>query len=241
MVGIYKYENKLTHSVYVGQSINITKRKWEHENCSSPTSLIDQRLQEYGTEAFSFEVIEECEPDALDEREIYWIKFYDSYNNGYNQTLGGQSQFGENNLLAKLKEKQVKEIIGLLEKTNESYEQIGNKYNVHRNTIDLINRCKTWTYLHNYKNNIRQEARANRGELTSAFAGEHNSTSILTEEKAKEIIELLKTDKRSIAQLSRDLNISINILYDINRYRTWKYLHDFNKNIRNEYKQRGVV
>jgi len=118
---------------------------------------------------------------------------------------------------------------------------MGNKYNVHRNTIDLINRCKTWTYLHNYKNNIRQEARADRGELTSAFAGEHNPTSILTEEKAKEIIELLKTDKRSIAQLSRDLNISINILYDINRCRTWKYLHNFNKNIRNEYKQRGVV
>ena len=177
-----KYVTRLVES--------ITKRKWEHENCPSPTSLIDQRLQEYGTEAFSFEVIEECEPDVLDEREIYWIKFYNSYNNGYNQTLGGQSQFGENNLLAKLNEKQVKEII-----------ECHSPY--------------------------------------SAFAGEHNPTSVLTEEKAKEIIELLKTDKRSIAQLSRDLNISINILYDINRCRTWKYLHNFNKNIRNEYKQGG--
>lgn len=240
MVGIYKYENKLTHSVYIGQSINITKRKWEHENRPSPTSLIDQRLQEYGTEAFEFEIIEECEPDVLDEREIYWINFYNSYNNGYNQTLGGQAQYGENNIQVKLTEKEVKEIIKLLEETNESCEQIGNKYNVHRNTIDFINRCVTWTYLHQYKKNIRQEARTKRGELSSPFAGEHNPTSTLTEEKAKEIIELLKTDKRSIAQLSRDLNISINILYDINRCKTWKHLHEFNKNIRNEYKKEVV-
>jgi len=37
-------------------------------------------------------VIEECPKEKLDEREIYWIKFYDSYNNGYNLTKGGMSK-----------------------------------------------------------------------------------------------------------------------------------------------------
>lgn len=34
---------------------------------------------------------------------------------------------------------------------------IGKMYNVHRNTINNINRCCNWTNIHNYKNNIRDE------------------------------------------------------------------------------------
>ena len=149
-------------------------------------------------------------------------------------TKGGQSQFGEKNIQAKLTEEQVKEIIILLENTNESCEKIGKKYNVHRNMIDYINRCKNWKYLHQYKENIRKEARIKRNEIASPYAGEHNAKSSLTSEQALEIIKLLESDERSIAQLSRDLNISINIIYDINRCRTWKHLHNYSKNIRNE-------
>lgn len=235
MVGIYKYENKLTHSVYIGQSVNITKRKWEHLNDPSPTSLIDQRLQQYGEEAFEFEIIEECLPEQLDAREKYWINYYNSYKNGYNLTKGGKSQFGENNIQSKLTEGEVREIINLLEFTNETQQQIADKYQVSRNTIDSINRCLVWSYLHNYSNNIRKEARELRGENSSPFSGEHSGSSCMTEEEVKNIIELLKEDNRSIAQLSRDLKISLNILYDINRCKIWKYLHNFNKNIRKEY------
>ena len=46
-------------------------------------------MREYGLENFSFDVIEECLEDELNEREIYWIKYYDTYYNGYNRTLGG--------------------------------------------------------------------------------------------------------------------------------------------------------
>ena len=34
--------------------------------------------------------IEEVENSELDVREKYWINYYDSYNNGYNSTLGGK-------------------------------------------------------------------------------------------------------------------------------------------------------
>ena len=46
----------------------------------------------YGIENFSFEVIEECEKEKLNDREIYWISFYNSNNknNGYNLTNGGE-------------------------------------------------------------------------------------------------------------------------------------------------------
>ena len=63
---------------------------------------------------------------------------------------------------------------------------------------------------------------------------ENNKSSKITENQAIEIINLLKYDNRSLAQLSRELDISLNILYDINRCRTWKFLHNYKKNVRNE-------
>ena len=40
--------------------------------------------------ADTFEEIEEVENSELDVKEKYWINYYDSYNNGYNSTLGGK-------------------------------------------------------------------------------------------------------------------------------------------------------
>lgn len=46
----------------------------------------------YGIQNFSIEQIEECDNSLLNEREVYWIKYYDSFNNGYNMTLGGDGR-----------------------------------------------------------------------------------------------------------------------------------------------------
>lgn len=42
-----------------------------------------------GVENFAFEVIEECERNQLNNREIYWIDFYKAQEYGYNMTRGG--------------------------------------------------------------------------------------------------------------------------------------------------------
>lgn len=99
MIGIYKFESKKTHKVYIGQSVNINKRKWEHLNNPSNNSLIDKRLKEYGEEAFDFEILELCKPEELDEKEKYWINYYDSYKNGYNLTKGGRAQYAKTILM----------------------------------------------------------------------------------------------------------------------------------------------
>lgn len=49
-------------------------------------------MNKYGIEHFSIELIEECSEQNICEREQYWIKYYDSFNNGYNATLGGDGK-----------------------------------------------------------------------------------------------------------------------------------------------------
>lgn len=43
----------------------------------------------------------------MDEKEIYWIKYYNSYQNGYNKTPGGKSVRGEDHPRAILTEQEV--------------------------------------------------------------------------------------------------------------------------------------
>lgn len=93
MIGIYKITNKLNNKIYIGQSIDITRRWWEHKHDNRSNSLIHLAITKYGEENFTFEVIEECSQDQLNEREQYWIEFYNSFEDGYNLTRGGNSGF----------------------------------------------------------------------------------------------------------------------------------------------------
>lgn len=93
--GIYKITNKINNKCYIGQSVNIETR-WKHHknNCFNKNEHIYdchfyRSLRKYGIENFKFEIIEKCNQDKLNDREMYWISYYDSYKNGYNSTLGG--------------------------------------------------------------------------------------------------------------------------------------------------------
>lgn len=88
--GIYKITNLITSESYIGQSVNIERRFKEH--CTSKDKcVIHIAINKYGKENFSFDIIEICEQKELNEKEIYWIKYYNTYYKGYNETLGGQT------------------------------------------------------------------------------------------------------------------------------------------------------
>lgn len=92
--GIYKFTNNLNGKVYIGKSVNIYRRYSHHISCVNNNDkqikqLIHKAIRKYGLSNFSFSIIEECNKELLDEREIYWIKYYNSFNNGYNMTEGG--------------------------------------------------------------------------------------------------------------------------------------------------------
>ena len=95
--GIYLITNLITYEGYVGQSIDVETRWKQHLSTSqnlNENAKLYQAMREYGQENFSCEILEECSKDQLDEREIYWIDYYDTFNNGYNMTHGGQGSYG---------------------------------------------------------------------------------------------------------------------------------------------------
>lgn len=94
-IGIYCIENIVNHKKYIGQSINIEQRWIQHKQIANRASsdrshyFLYQAIQKYGINNFIFYIIEECTVDELDEKEKYWISYYNTYKNGYNMTLGG--------------------------------------------------------------------------------------------------------------------------------------------------------
>lgn len=92
MIGIYKITNKINGKSYIGQSIHIEQR-WQEHQMKSQTSLIHRALEKYGVENFSFKVLEQCNQVDLDEREKYWIAYYNTFEDGYNLTRGGGEGF----------------------------------------------------------------------------------------------------------------------------------------------------
>lgn len=93
---IYKITNTLNEKVYIGQTIKtVQKRFTQHKNNSNKSYfsqiVLYKAFNKYGIENFACEAIEEVPNELLDDREKYWIEYYDSYFNGYNSTLGGRA------------------------------------------------------------------------------------------------------------------------------------------------------
>lgn len=98
---IYGYkkisENKI---VYVGQTSNMLYRRYKHEiydpwatNTLEYDYPLSRGIRKNGIEDYEFIILEEGIDSAQQaiEKEVYWINFYNTYNNGYNQTPGGSA------------------------------------------------------------------------------------------------------------------------------------------------------
>lgn len=102
---IYKITNKINNKVYIGQTVqSLSKRFWAHCNNDS-CPVMHAAIKKYGKENFAIEQIDSTTSNAeLDEKEIYWIAFYNSIvPNGYNRTAGGHCGANTNEQREKLK------------------------------------------------------------------------------------------------------------------------------------------
>lgn len=93
--GIYKITNKITKEIYVGQSVNIADRWKNHIKCglgidASATNKLYNNMQQTGVWNFTFEVLQQCTRDKLNEKERFWIETYKSNEVGLNVTKGNK-------------------------------------------------------------------------------------------------------------------------------------------------------
>jgi len=91
VTGIYKITSQPDQTIYIGQAVDISDRWPQHVKAAlkGERSKFYTAMREIGPENFTFEVIEECDQAKLNEREKYWIEFYNSVEYGYNTQAGG--------------------------------------------------------------------------------------------------------------------------------------------------------
>lgn len=100
--GIYKVTNKINNKVYIGKSTDIYYRWKEHIRNKDKKDfqyVFARALRKYGETNFSWEIVERCNETVLNDKEIFYIKKFNSFIGekgswGYNMTRGGDGQSG---------------------------------------------------------------------------------------------------------------------------------------------------
>lgn len=143
--GIYKITNLINGKCYIGQSVNIKQRWKDHRTRAMSKgsegfeSHFYRSIRKYGLENFSFEILEECSKEELNEKEKFYVSKYSSNQEefGYNLTAGGDS-VGQKS--KKLSDEELRNVISDLKNTTLSQAEIGQKYNIAQTTVSGINR-----------------------------------------------------------------------------------------------------
>lgn len=86
---IYKITNKVNGKSYIGQTRYTIEFRWRQHQHKKDNTYFHNAIHKYGIDNFSIEILEECDFRDLNSREIFYIAKYDTFNSGYNLTIGG--------------------------------------------------------------------------------------------------------------------------------------------------------
>lgn len=94
---IYKITNNFNGHSYIGKTNNIQRRWREHKGGRGGTAILDKAFHKYGIDNFTFSIVRSIEcatvnvlNKVLVVLEIFYINHFNTFNNGYNATIGGE-------------------------------------------------------------------------------------------------------------------------------------------------------
>lgn len=92
------FQNVLNGKAYIGRSNNLKHRYMEHMRLLrlgiEPCVKLRRAWEKYGEENFIYVILCYCDGSELNSMEKYYINIYDSFENGYNCTFGGDGILG---------------------------------------------------------------------------------------------------------------------------------------------------
>lgn len=207
---IYAYKKRSNNKiVYVGQTTNLEYRhkqhiKYDPYNKNNPeyNYPLSRGIRKYGANEYELLILEDnLLQDELDDKEKYWIQYYDTYYHGYNQSLGGKNPVKpifDNDLIDL--------VISLLQDYENSYQDIINKTGLSLTHIYNIN-----VGLRRKKDNITYPIRpanvkGTRGIKLSPKENEEIHYLLLNSSKhIKEIAQLYNCNQATISRINRGL------------------------------------
>lgn len=225
MTGIYKITNKITNKAYIGQSIQIEERFKEHKNPINWQREKGKKLYQdfikFGLNNFVFEVLEECEVYLLNEKEQYWISYYNTYPNQYNMTPGGQFNAGESHPSHKLTELDVRNI--RLKYANKERKQV--VYQQYKDRIGESGFSKIWKG-ETWKNimpEVYTEENKKFHKQNTANSGSSNGRARLTESEVYEI-RLRRKNGEKLSDVYQDYSerMTYKSFSNVWTYQNWK-------------------
>ncbi|MBP5169870.1 MAG: GIY-YIG nuclease family protein [Oscillospiraceae bacterium] len=248
--GIYALKNAKNGKVYIGQSVNLEKRRRTHFWLLRSNRHYNKHLQGAfnNGDVFEFSVIETCNSkEECNQREIYWIREFDATNPavGYNLCAGGESTTGricsENTKhrisASRTGKKSDPEVV---ERRKQSFqEHLKNDpafAKEHKEKMHQIAKDRGFGG-HNRgvpcseeKKRILSEKLKGRNvsddhkkKLRELYSGEKSLTAKLKEKDVIDIrIRFLQGERQR--DIQKDYNVSPQTIYDIVRCRKWKHI-----------------
>lgn len=129
MTKIYIITNTENNKVYVGKTTGTLLSRFGR-HLSDSEKFIHRSfyadIQKFGWKVFDIKLLEECDDNISNQKEQYWIKYFNSFNEGYNETIGGAGrQISNDNIIKLYKQglncKEVAENLGFCPETVSKY------------------------------------------------------------------------------------------------------------------------
>lgn len=148
--GIYcMFFTNLDNKYYIGQSVQLHERILTHLSELKKNTHSNKKLQKaynkYGVP--EVHILEYCSPEVLNSKEIFWIEEFNSYYEGFNNTKGGESMYGEAHPQAKYTKEMYIGILYQLATTNKSLVKLSEELGIEYRVLQLMASGHTHNYL----------------------------------------------------------------------------------------------
>ena len=212
---IYAYKKRSTQKiVYVGQTVELQTRHKQHTqydpfnlNTREYNYPLSRGIRKYGEDEYELIILEEdLLKEQLNEREKYWIAFYDTYFNGYNQSTGGA-----NPVKPIFTEDKIDLVIDMLRDESYSYQDIIDKTGISMTHIYNINTGKR-----RKRDNLEYPIRASNTKGTKGLK--------FSVAECEEIHNLLKNTQMAYEELADKYNCTKDTIGRINRGQIKNYI-----------------